>query len=412
MSRRWLRLDNAAKTFPPSASKDDPRIFRISIELKEKINLKYLNQALDTTLLDFPLFLSELKKGVFWYYLDPSDIKPVITMDDNSPTASLKQKLLFQITYYNKRINIEVNHALTDGVGTLEFTKCLISNYLSLKHNIKIKEELTTSSIEEKESDGFIKHYEKRKLIVKKRKPAYQFRGKKYLEGKLKIIEGIIPLGEIIKLAKEKNTTLTIYLTAILFKSIADNMNNRDKKKTISIDIPVNLRPYFESNTIRNFFNTISVTYNFSESSDDLDSIIESITNEFKEKINKEYLAGSMNNYLYLEQHLLLRLIPLPIKNFGIKYVLKYLRKTQTMVFSNVGIITMPEEIKNYIDYFAVFISTNKMQMCMGSYNNKLVINFASRFKSSEIEKTFFRYLTSTINGIVINTNHLEDENV
>ena len=135
-------------------------------------------------------------------------------------------------------------------------------------------------------------------------------------------------------------------------------------------------------------------------------------SNEFKEKINKEYLAGSMNNYLYLEQHLLLRLIPLPIKNFGIKYVLKYLRKTQTMVFSNVGIITMPEEIKDYIDYFAVFISTNKMQMCMGSYNNKLVINFASRFKSSEIEKTFFRYLTSTINGIVINTNHLEDENV
>ncbi len=154
------------------------------------------------------------------------------------------------------------------------------------------------------------------------------------------------------------------------------------------------------------------MTYNFNESSDDLNTIINSIEEEFEEKINKEYLAASMNNYLYLEQHLLLRLIPLPIKNFAIKYVLKYLRKTQTMVFSNVGIINMPTEIEEFIDYFAVFISTNIIQMCMGSFGNKLVINFASRFKSTEIEKAFFRYLSKDIEGIVINTNTLGDQDV
>ena len=44
------------------------------------------------------------------------------------------------MTYYKKRINFEVFHALTDGTGATEFLRELVKNYLHLVH----KDELET----------------------------------------------------------------------------------------------------------------------------------------------------------------------------------------------------------------------------------------------------------------------------
>ena len=44
------------------------------------------------------------------------------------------KKLLFEVTYFRKRINLEVYHTLTDGTGALQFLKTLVINYITLKH--------------------------------------------------------------------------------------------------------------------------------------------------------------------------------------------------------------------------------------------------------------------------------------
>ena len=65
----WHKLDNAAKIFPPTTSFYDPKIFRFSVLLKEKVNPKNLELALKETIEEFPIYKSILKKGLFWYYL-------------------------------------------------------------------------------------------------------------------------------------------------------------------------------------------------------------------------------------------------------------------------------------------------------------------------------------------------------
>ena len=64
---KWYRLDNAAKIFPPSKNKYDPKIFRFSVSLKDDINPEVLQQALDLTKEEYPIFKSVLKKVFFWY---------------------------------------------------------------------------------------------------------------------------------------------------------------------------------------------------------------------------------------------------------------------------------------------------------------------------------------------------------
>ena len=129
----WRQLDNAAKIFPTNSNKYDTKVFRFSCRLKEMVQPRVLQKALDKTMHAFPLYASIIRKGLFWYYFESSDIKPIIKQENHSPCGQIYDEnikgLLFEVTYYKKRINLEVHHALTDGVGALQFLKTLVLNY-------------------------------------------------------------------------------------------------------------------------------------------------------------------------------------------------------------------------------------------------------------------------------------------
>lgn len=43
------------------------------------------------------------------------------------------QLFLFRVSYFERKINLEVFHALTDGLGGMNFLKALVCEYLRLK---------------------------------------------------------------------------------------------------------------------------------------------------------------------------------------------------------------------------------------------------------------------------------------
>lgn len=408
---KWYKLDNAAKIFPPTANNNDPKVFRFACELYEEINEKDLQTALENTLEEYPLFLSSLKKGLFWYYLETSNIKPKVSKEQNTVCDRMDYDLLFRVSYYKKRINLEVNHALTDGTGTLYFLKNLVANYLIIHNKIKTRIMLDKVSLYEKESDSFEKYYKKAKKIrISKKEKAFNLKGKKYPENRLKIIEGIVPTKDVLKLAKKYNTTVTVYLTSVLIKSISDTMSLKEKRKPIVVTIPVNLRKYFKSDTARNFFNTITVSYKSTGETDNLTDIIEKVHMQFKTKLTKENLDHQMNSLALLENIFIIRLVPVFIKDIVLKYFYMRSRKEQTIALSNIGVIDMPEELQKYINLFDVFASTDCTQLCMCSYLDNMVLSFSSHFTNTEIQKNFFTELTSQNIAVIINDNVVEED--
>lgn len=407
--KKWYKLDNAAKIFPPTSSKSDSKVFRFACELYEDINEKILQDALNKTLEEYPLFLSSLKKGLFWYYLETSPVKPIVTKEKERICEQMSYDLLFRVTYYKKRINLEVHHALSDGTGTLNFLKSLISNYLIKKYKIRKKIIIDNTSIYEKEVDSYKKYYKASKGIkTKEIKKAYNLKGSIYPEQRIKIIEGIVPTKDILKISKEFKTTVTVYLTSVLIKSIALTMNSRDKKKPIVITIPVNLRKYFKSNTARNFFNTVFISYKVDDN-DTLEEIIKTVDTQLKENLNKENLSYKINSYSILENIFLIRLVPVFIKDLVLKLFHYKSNKEQTISLSNIGIIDMPVELRKYIKLFDVFNSTHAMQLCMCSYLDNMTLSFSSHFINTEIQKNFFRELSEKGIEITINDNVVED---
>lgn len=410
----WRRLDNAAKIFPPTSNNQDTKVFRFACRLKEDVDPEILQEALDKTIKSFPLYGSIIRKGLFWYYFETSSLRPKVEEESKPPCSALyhedSKNLLFEVTYYKKRINLEIYHALTDGVGALQFLKTLVRHYLILKYQDELIGHVSEidydASTAEKEADGFKTHFSKGKSA---KNPslgkAYRIKGEKLEGDTLKIINGTVSVKAVLKEAHEYNATLTVYLAALLIASIGKEMATKDKKRPVVVSVPVNLRPYFKSASARNFFSVVHVPYYFSDKNTELETIISYLKHFLEKELTTEKFQLRLNRLVALEHNYVTRAVPLILKKPTLRFAHHLTSNEVTTSFSNIGKVTMPKELIPYIDAFDVCVSTTKVQVCLCSFGDKLSISFTSPFISSQVEKHFFRALTSSGIEVQLSTN-------
>ena len=390
----WRKLDNAAKLYSAASNKKDTRVFRFYCELKEQVQSELLQEALDQTLETFPTFLMVLRKGLFWHYLEPCNLRPVVKEEYKEPCSRLyirdKKTLLFEVTYYQKRINFEVFHVLTDGTGATEFLKELVKNYLYLAH----KEEGLEQVSLDQEDDSFLKYYSKDQKRPKKRKlHAFQIRRKKKDGNRLHVHESIVSVQAILKRSRELGVSMTIFLTAIYMMAIHEEMSKMQKKRSVILMVPVNLRKFFPSTSMLNFFNWIEPGYDFATQDENFEAVLNHTKAFFEAELTKEKMSAHISELLALELHPILRLAPLELKNLCIQAGAKFSEKNVTAIFSNMSAVKMPENYVPYIERFGVYTNTPKMELCLCSFQDKLSFAFTSRYDTENIERNFYRLL-------------------
>lgn len=398
----WRKLDNAAKLYSAASNKKDTRVFRFYCELKEEIIEEKLQRALDKTVEKYPVFLSVMRSGLFWHYLEKSSLRPVVREEYREPCSSLyirdKKELLFEVTYYKRRINFEVFHALTDGTGASEFIRELVKNYLVAAHeqeglaDIPLADQDVTVS--DQEDDGFAKYYSKDvKRKKEKKQAAYQIKKGHHELGNMQITEAEVPVKEIAAKAKEHGVSITIYLTAALMCAIHKKMTKRQEVRPVVVMVPVNLRKFFPSDSMLNFFNWIEPGYQFGQGDDSFENVLKQVREFFEKELTRGKMAERMNEYFALEVNPVLRFVPLELKNFCISAGTRTSAKDVTAILSNLGVIHMPEEYEAYIERFGVFTNTPKAELSMCSFRDKLYLGITSRYDCAAIKKNFFKIL-------------------
>jgi len=357
--RNWYALDNSAKIMPSTTTNLNTNVFRLTCTLNDNVNSRLLQEALDKTLIEYPMFLYTMKNGVFWHYLEKSDYKPLVKEENDFACSKLTGELLFKVSYYRKRVHLEVYHVLADGHGAMEFFTYLICSYINIKEKLGLDIPLNDSSVSEKEKDDF-KTFDKSKFKIKIEniKKGYKLKYPKKDTINHDIIEMHLPVDQIKKAAKKYETTITIYLTATYIKSIIENARVKDLKRPIGITIPVDLRTIFPSKTVRNFFYTFLATYKAQEKEVQIEDIIKVIAEQFKNELTKENLQKKLNSYMLIEKVLVIRIIPTFIKDIALKFFANQGKKGQTSALSNLGIIRLPSEYEKYISSFCAIAST------------------------------------------------------
>ena len=397
---KWRKLDNAALAFPLVTGKNDTRVFRFYCQLKETVDGEILQQALDQTMKKYPLFQAVLRKGLFWFYLERRDIHATVKQEKRPPCSSLyipdKKSLLFQVSYHNNRMNFEVFHGLTDGTGAMNFLEELVQNYLILAHpetelpRVEHEEEITPGDQEE---DSFSQYYSSEIPRNKEKKPAaVKLKGEKLVHSDMDITEVILNVKEALAKARSYGVSITILLTAMLLCSIQEEIPRNRQKKPVTLMIPVNLRNYFPSQSMGNFFGWIEVGYVFEEDTS-FEEVLSSVKQQFQEQLQKDRIAMNMNGYVRIEKNPFVRAVPLEIKKFFLMAGANLGSRSITAVYSNIGIIRLPEEYKEYIERFGIFASTDSLQLCSCSYGDQLVLGFTSKIPDDSIQRNFMKML-------------------
>ena len=410
--KRWRKLDNAAKLFPPTSSRRNSRVFRFACELYEPVDPVALQEALDKTIELFPVYRSVMKRGLFWYYLEESDLETTVSHEDSRPCAPLymgnKKNLLFAVTYHMCRINLEVYHVLSDGTGAIQFLRTLITFYLQIKHKLPFGGDGLPdydAAHSERNNDSFRQYFSKDLHGERKKLPrSYKIRGDRLPPGQMNIVEGLMSVSAVKAAAKARETTMTEFLTAVIIMAIGEGVELSKRSLPITISVPVNLRQYFVSNSARNFFSVVNISC-YLEEKIVFDDILRQVRESFKAELTEEKIRRRMNAFASLEHKFAMKILPLALKDPIMGAVARHADKQVTAALSNVGIINLPEEAAKYIRLIDSFTSTKGLHILLVSYNDSFIVNFASVFEDNDIQRRFFRHMTGLGIDCEISTN-------
>ena len=414
----WRRLDNSAKIFPIASSKKYSSVFRLSAVLKEKINPKILKQSVNIVLKNLNSFKVKLKKGAFWYYFEENNKEVIIEEEKEYPCKYIdpntNNDYLFKVTYWENKINLDIFHSLTDGNSGIIFLREIIYTYIELAHPEKFNKKLRIErKISNNTEDDYLKNYDKKSKNSKGGKKAYILEGKKLPLAAIGVIHVNIDLKELKEKAKEKGVTITQYLTSVLIYAIYNsNYKEHKGKRPIKICIPVDLKKYFKSETISNFFSYITIQTENNVNLDSFNEIVKFVKEDFNKKLTKEEISKTMSSNVKLGNNIFIKSIPLFLKLIIVKLSYIEIRKYTTTTFSNIGRIGIIGEYQKYIDKFMMLIapeSVEKIKCSACSFENKLIFTFTSVLEKTEVEERFCEKLKEDGIEIYVEGNGVHD---
>ncbi len=401
----WDRLDNTANLFPVIAGETLTNVYRICVTLTEDVQPNLLQEALDLVLPKFKGFNLRLRFGLFWFYFEENGkAAPRVHKENNYPCRYIRENrnnnYLFRVTYYKNRINLEVFHALTDGMGGYNFLTELTYQYLRLSHpklRKKYGDALSPNTSLNRE-DSFLKNCPKRKKgKAYGSGKAFLMNGERLPKGEFGVMHVYVPVAEIKKTAKSKGASINDFLVAnTIYAIYMEQYRNRRKKRPIRISVPVNLRPYFESITTKNFFVMVSIEFEPQKEEYTFDEVLEITKEEVRKKITKENLEITVSYNVAKAENIIGKFVPLPLKNIAMNIVYRFIARANTTTVTNIGALKVEEAYAPYITMFHGILSVSQGQLLKGticSYGDTLVYTFSTLYKDTGIEKRFCKTL-------------------
>lgn len=416
-------LDNAAKIFPAVYKRSDTNSYRLSALLKENIDPNILKKATIDALKRFPSLCVKLKRGAFWYYLEHNYNTPIIEEEDpylfNSVHIHTHNGFMFTVSYFGRRISLEMFHALTDGTGASEFLKTIVYYYLI--HNgkdIKNDGSVQTDEVEKLSAetlDDFNENYESKVKAPDKEPRAFQMKGKYYKDNWTGLVQLIAEVDNLKQVAHKYDATITGLMGAVILYSLY-NVYFKDKKTpkhNLRLFLPINARKYFNSHSMRNFMLYTRTTGEFRNKSLTFEDVVGYVKDTLS-KVNRDLLMRQLVSNVNIEKNFLVKILPLPIKNFIMRIAYKmHGQDSNTVSFSNLGKLTIPEDMSPFIERFEFMIGVSKLSpVNMGavSVNNTFVFSYASKFVDRDVIQQIASNMASLGIKVTVETNDLEVE--
>ena len=384
-------------------------MFRVSASLKEPIDVKRMQSALDVTVRRFPALATRLRRGLFWYYLQQLDRAPRIRQEQSYPLARMSadetRACALRVIVYENRVAVEFFHSLTDGNGAMVFLKTLLAEYLQQKYGIHVPAELGVlgrleEPTEEEMEDSFQKHAGP---VQASRKGTDAFKpiGTPEPDGFLHVTCFELPVAQVLEKSKQMGVTLTTYLCAVMMQALLqlqkEQQPNIRRRKHIKVLLPVNLRSMFGSKSLRNFvlYTTPEVDPRLGEYT--FQELCQRIQHQMALEVNPKFMSSLIATNLNGERMMAVKVVPLFLKNIIMKAVFNAVgERKSTLSLSNLGAAKLPEVMNAYVermDFILGVQSTAPYNCGVISWGDTLYMNFIRNIREPELEYALYRVL-------------------
>lgn len=406
--KKLYALDNAASIFPSIIDKRTTVVFRISFTLTEKVQKDVLQRALDRTIRNFPYFKLKLTKKITNYYLEEIEGNPAIDASDESPcrifTEERDSSFLFRVRIFMNSIALEMSHLLTDGTGALTFLNDLTRKYFMLlggagdkKMPLPTEKSLAAEDI----ICPYKAHYKKDSPAPPFCKKAFRIPGKLIAPEQYRIDRRSVSLKAVKEKARELGVSITEYTAAlylyalqkIYYKSIPEERNS----SVIRVEIPVNLRALYQTETLRNFTLFVLPELDMEKGPYSFQDIVNQTSRIIRQQAQTEEMTKMLSRNVRGEKLFIVRIMPRILRDAILKIAYSRLGESQfSGLLTNLGKVDLSPEIADKIsevDFIAAPSGVLKTQCGMVSWNDRLIFNFGSLIENDDFDRVFYSVL-------------------
>ena len=411
------RLDNAAKIFASQLSPWRPTVFRIAAVLNKPVVLESLEKACRAMMVRCPYFRVHLRRGLFWYYLEPTDTELQVEAESRFPCLYVPFKrsgvLPLRVIAYRSRIAVEVGHFMTDGTGALNFLNGLVAEYLRLQGEAiavgKLPLDVHSPMRREEYEDAYLVHHNPQVPPSRMAPSALTIPGTTRETPSFFVTEGIVESDAVRKAASEYAVTVGEFLAASLIYACYEEMKARGwKPRPIRVSVPVNLRRLYKSSTMRNFSLAVEPGFDPRLGDFSLAEVIAKVHHFMRMEVDSRHIAQQISRNVAGERNPLIRILPLVIKDPLLRaFYSVFGSRSFTVSFSNLGRISVPEDMAPFIQAYR-FIPPpipKRISATSLAFGGTTRVFLCSYYRETDIERRFFAGLRRSGIPVAVRTN-------
>lgn len=397
IENKKLKLDHLGQYYASVNNKKNTGTFSVTANLTEEVDASILQLTVNRMCTRLPFINVKLEESFFEYkhcILDVP-IKIQFQRDCSKPAKHFDRgETLTRVMYGKRFITLEVLHTVCDGRTLAKILNSLLADYFDLSETtirnsglIDFHHELQATEIE----DNYRKFADTSKGKKEKTQEVYV---PNYNKNQAEIIEQTFDINDVKQLSKDQGISITEFFMAGIFKGFKNLRDKLGSNGAITINVPMDCRGFFPSETMRNFVSSKTIIM---DESDD-DKVVKYSLKQQLTSINKEYIQSKISEFENMIR--LAKYVPLFIKKWLIKLIGGTESKGNTTGFSNLGFIKLPNEIANKVERFSFALGAEPnmpYQFACVSTGDKITLTATVSAEDKEVVNNIFDVLRMSL---------------
>ena len=384
-------MDSVSTMFPALGG----HLFRMTAIFKEKVDIKLLEKAIPNLAESFPIMFTHLERTCTGYVHRTATNYDVIINGEKwikLPTLLDTDKPSFRVYVENNLVSVDFFHGNADGNDASAFMGALVDSYCGLLEGKALPTLPIPNQIDLK--DPYKLYYKKSKASSMLEKPSYELKLKKEPYDYHRFSCFTMNISDVKAFTKSYGCSINDFLCAIYYKAIVNATKAKTSKKPVTISVGINLRPFYKSNTHRNFDFYCNARMG-EECKYSFDNTIKTIQKQIKNSLRPENVQAGIAAVHDADMNPIVKYMPREIKNFIIKNVYHAISDNGvTSALSNVGYRKISADSEKHLERLEMYLNIfdSKVNAAAIGSKDKLAfgITYNSKDKSidNEIAKT------------------------